>query len=118
MLAGCLPTGLGPAGTGLLTALLPLLVVVMSASAALAYALGSVRARQRGQAELRAAREALREAEWLHRGYGWQTDERHQLTAWTAPGQPVATACTLFDPVAPDARLLARDPDPTPGHTP
>ena len=104
MLAGCTPSNPGPTGAWLLAAL----ALALAVSAALAYALGSVRARQRGQAELRAAREAQRQAEGLHGGYRWQTDEHHQLKAWHAPGQPVATACTLFDPTAADAELLAR----------
>ena len=104
VLAGCTTLDSGPAGAWLLAAML----LALAFSAALAYALGGVRARQRGQAELRAAREALRHAERLHCGHGWQTDQRHQLLAWRAPGQPVATACTLFDPAAPNAELLAR----------
>ena len=104
MLGGCTTLSPGPSGAWLLAAL----VLALAVSAALAYALGSVRARQHGQAELRAAREAQRHAEGLHGGYSWQTDEHHQLKAWQAPGQPVATACTLFDPSAADADLLAR----------
>ena len=104
MLAGCTAADPGAAGAWLLAALLPALAF----SAALAYALGSMRAHQRGEAELRAAREALRHATQLHGDCRWQTDPHHQLTAWHAPGQPVATACALFDPATPDAPLLAR----------
>ena len=104
VLTGCTTLDPGPTSAWLLAAL----VLALAFSAALAYVLGSVRARQRGQAELRAAREALRHAERLHCGHGWQTDQRHQLLAWRAPGQPVATACTLFDPAAPNAELLTR----------
>ena len=103
-LAGCAATEAGLTGGWLWAALM----LALAFSAALAYVLGSVLARQHGQAELRSAREALRHAERLHGGYGWQTNQAHQLIAWHAPGQPLATDCALFDPAAPDAELLSR----------
>ena len=102
--AGCSAQDPGPAGGWLLAAL----VLALAFSAALAYLLGCARTRQHSQAELRAVREALRHAEGLRGGYGWQTDHHHQLIAWHAPGQPVATVCALFDAAAPDAELLLR----------
>ena len=106
-LGGCTATVQGLLGVSLWAAVVAL-ALALAFSAALAYLLGSVLARQRGQAELRSAREALRHAERLHLGCGWQTDQHHQLLAWRAPGQPAAADCLLFDPSAPDAGLLAR----------
>ena len=101
-LTGCTEIGLGSLGSWLFMALALALV------AGLAYALGTLRARQHSQAELRAARESLHQSDRLHSDFGWQTDEHHRLQAWRAPGQPVAAACALFDPAAPDALLMSR----------
>jgi len=100
-LAGC-SEGVIEAG-GWVVALLALPLV-----AGLAYALGALRARQQVRADLRQAREALRAAERLQEGWRWQTDATHRLVAWQGPGQPLSTACALFDTPAPDAALPGR----------
>ncbi len=76
--------------------------------AGLAYTLGALRARLQNQSALRAAREALREAEQLSNGIAWQTDAQHRLLAWREPGQPPATDCALFDPTSADPALMDR----------
>ena len=76
--------------------------------AGLAYTLGALRARLQNQSALRAAREALREAEQLGNGIAWQTDEQHRLLAWRKAGQPPATDCALFDPTSADPTLMDR----------
>ena len=76
--------------------------------AGLAYSLGALRGRSQTQSALRAAREALRQAEQLSSGIAWQTDAQHRLLAWCEPGQPPASDCALFDPASADPRLLDR----------
>jgi len=76
--------------------------------AGLAYTLGALRARMQNQSALRAAREALRQAEQLGSGITWQTDAQHRLLAWREAGQPPTSDCALFDSASADSRLLER----------
>ena len=99
-LTGC--TASVPGGSALWLAWPALLLV-----AGLACALGWLLGRQRGQADLRTAREALRGAQALHTQWRWQTDAAHRLRSWCAPGAPEALACALFDN-APDGVLGER----------
>ena len=73
-----------------------LLLPALLLAAALAFALGGLIERQRAQAQLRLAREALRGNEALQTGWRWQTDAAHRLIHWCAPGEPQAASCALF----------------------
>ena len=95
----------GPSGWLLIALALALTSALV---AGLAYALGALRARLQHQGALRAAHEALRQAEQLRNAVAWQTDAQHRLLAWREPGQPPATDCALFDPASPDPTLLHR----------
>jgi signal transduction histidine kinase len=73
--------------------------------AAATYALGALRGRQRSDAELRAARLALRCAAQLRTGWSWETDPAGRLLAWQAPGLASTAACPLFAGAHADPRL-------------
>ena len=82
--------------------------LALAIAAALAYALGALRARRQTERTLRETRAALRAVQQLQPGWQWQTDARHKLTVWQAPGgaPDAASASALFD--KPDAALLTR----------
>ncbi len=104
--SGCAASALDQASTPVLLGALLLLALPLCAW--LAYALGALRERQRGRAELRSAREALRQAEQLQGGWSWQTDATNRLLAWRGPGQAPTRTCALFDPPPADGVLLGR----------
>ena len=114
LLGGCSGISDGPGGStgwppiALALALAFALALALTSTAGLAYALGALRARLQSRSALRAAREALRQAEQLAHGVAWQTDAQHHLLAWREPGQPPTTDCALFDPASADTTLLDR----------
>ena len=95
------PAGAGTAWSWAMLLALPLV-------AGLAYALGTSRARQALQRDLRQAREELRCGRQLQSGWRWQTDARHRLLHWTGPGQTPARTCALFDDRQLQTRLQAK----------
>ncbi len=100
-LAGC-----GPAPMAAEAWLIGLLALPLAAG--LAYALGAARTHHRTRAELRTVREALRGTEQLHSHWRWHTDRGHRLLGWSAPGQPQAARCALFDGPTADPTLQQR----------
>ena len=103
--SGCtaaeLDRGSWPLALGLLLLALPL-------CAWLAYALGSLRERHQSNAQLRATRTALAQAEQLRGGWSWRTDASHRLLAWSGPGQAPSRTCILFEPPPADGILHGR----------
>ncbi len=90
-LGGCSAT-LGDGGAWLFASLALLL------ASGGAYALGSLRGRQRGAAALHAVRAELQQQRQLEAGWVWHTDARHQLTAWHGPGSStVQDSACLFN---------------------
>ena len=100
-LTACTETGLGFGGWSIQ-------VLSLALAASLAYALGAMRSQQRSASQLRASREAARQAQQLQVLWSWRTDAAHRLLLWRAPGQANSASCTLFDPGAPDSMLMAR----------
>ena len=89
LLGGCAEVAGGPASWAFVCIALPLV-------AALAYLLGTQRARGAVESELRSARDGLRQLSVLHDGWLWQTDTDHGLLSWRGPGRPPSTDCALF----------------------
>lgn len=83
---GCSATATAAAWAALL--LLPLLLAVA------AYVLGRLHERIGGEAVLRQARTALRQANALQDGWSWQTDAGHRLRSWYAPGHAALPGAT------------------------
>ena len=95
--------------------LLVALALALTTVAGLAYALGALRTRLQNQSALRAAREALRQAEQLGSGMGWQSDAQHRLLSWHPQGQAgqagltgqlPATDRAPFNPASADPALM------------
>jgi signal transduction histidine kinase len=72
----------------------------------LAYGLGSLRARRQAERGLREARAEVRTLGQLRQGWQWQTDARHKLLIWQAPGGQTSQSCALFEKS--DTALMAR----------
>jgi signal transduction histidine kinase len=104
VLAGCSASGAAAAGPGWAFSGFALLAVLVAA--ALAFALGSLRARRSSERSLRRARAEQRNWQQLVEGRQWQTDSGHRLTQWQGPGHGAAAGCPLFD--SRDAALAAR----------
>ena len=64
-----------------------IVVLLLVLTAAVAYAIGRLRARLVHESALRAARAAARQLTALQDSWGWQTDAGHRLVAWHGPGQ-------------------------------
>ena len=64
-----------------------IVVLLLVAVAAAAYALGRLRGRLVHEAALRAARATARQLTALQDGWAWQTDAGHQLVSWQGPAQ-------------------------------
>ena len=99
-LGGCTDSALGAGGWSFL-------VLCLGLVAGLAYLLGTLRERQHGASQLRAARAAARLAQQLQEGWSWQTDAQHRLSAWRAPGQIDGASCALFEAGTSQDALMA-----------
>ena len=105
-LAGCAAgTNAPSAGGGAAWGFISLALMLVAAGF---FALGTQRARGKGERALRQSRAELRHQTDLQDAWQWQTDAQHRLRRWQPPGQAASTACALFDHDADGAALHDR----------
>jgi signal transduction histidine kinase len=87
--AAALPAGHEPSGAAGLWLFLSLALVLV---AALAFYVGALRERARGERALQQSRQQLALQSQLQDACTWQTDAQHKLLFWQRPGQPAGSA--------------------------